>query len=85
MLALSLALSPADYVLNEGILSDIPLGRIESGATGSIEMGLCFVACGLFNIVAEARCITGHQSYGFERAGMGELRISVRDEAVGAG
>ncbi|KZV90255.1 hypothetical protein EXIGLDRAFT_649508, partial [Exidia glandulosa HHB12029] len=86
VLALSLALSPADYVLSDGILSDIPLGRIESGATGSIDVGLCFVSSGNFDVVAEARRISGPQSYGFETAGLGELRVSVQDEQpVGAG
>lgn len=78
VLAVSLALSPADYVLSDGVLSDIPLGRIDCGEEGSIDTGLCFVASGLYTIVAEARCIPS-TGFGFERVGMGELRVAVQD------
>jgi len=76
VLALSIALSPVDYVLVEGVLTDIPIGRLGAGESHTLDMGMCFVAQGKFDAVAEARAL-GSSGTGFRLVGSGESSVLV--------
>lgn len=75
---MNLSLSPSEHVLYEGVLSDIPVGRLDSGKEGEIEMGICFVSEGRFDIHAEVRLV-GCDAEEDAKAGEGDLRVFVRD------
>ncbi|KAF7363484.1 hypothetical protein MSAN_01004300 [Mycena sanguinolenta] len=63
------------HVIFEGLLRDVPIGRLESGESREIETGLCFLAYGRFEISAEARIVGS-----IESKGMGRLTAMVRAE-----
>ncbi|KAF8212193.1 TRAPP II complex [Mycena galopus ATCC 62051] len=63
------------HVIFEGLLKDVPIGRLESGESREIETGLCFLAYGRFEISAEARVIGSPES-----KGTGRLTAMVRAE-----
>jgi len=51
------AVDPADHVIQEGALLDVPIGRLETGEVHEFEAPLCFVACGRFCVQVEARAV----------------------------
>jgi hypothetical protein len=53
------AVDPADHVIQEGVPSDVPIGRLETGGVHEFETPLCFVACGRFCIQVDARAVDG--------------------------
>ncbi|KAG1715705.1 hypothetical protein ID866_1468 [Astraeus odoratus] len=55
IIMINLSLSPEDHVLFEGTLTDIPLGRIDSGKSKNVDVPLCFLCAGQFEVSAEAR------------------------------
>jgi trafficking protein particle complex subunit 9 len=68
VLTADIAVDPADHVLQEGALSDIPIGRLESREVRELEVPLCFIACGRFHMQVEAWAInspTSHTKVGF--------------------
>lgn len=78
ILALDLALDPFDHVLFEGGLSDIPVGHLKSGASTQVDIAICFVAVGKFEIGAEVRTLGPDvRDGGDERVGVGTLRVTV--------
>ncbi|KAF8274883.1 transport protein Trs120 or TRAPPC9 TRAPP II complex subunit-domain-containing protein [Lactarius quietus] len=48
---------PADHVMQEGVPSDVPIGRLETGEVHEFETPLCFVACGRFRVQVDARAV----------------------------
>lgn len=46
----SLFLDPMQHVLAEGVLADIPIGRLDSGQTYSFDTPVTFVSCGRFSL-----------------------------------
>jgi hypothetical protein len=79
VLLVNLDVDPADHIIYEGILSNIPLGRIESGETGEVETAVCFLSQGRFEICAEVHILGAPRSE--RKAGVGQLRAVVREEA----
>ena len=53
------AVDPSDHVIQEGVPSDVPIGRLETGRVHEFETPLCFVACGQFRIQVDARAVDG--------------------------
>ena len=53
------AVDPSDHVIQEGVPSDVPIGRLETGGVHEFETPLCFVACGQFRIQVDARAVDG--------------------------
>lgn len=51
---LDLSTSSEEHVLLQGSLSDIVLGRLESGQSQVVEVPLCFLSAGHFEIAVEA-------------------------------
>ncbi|KAF8136381.1 transport protein Trs120 or TRAPPC9 TRAPP II complex subunit-domain-containing protein [Boletus edulis] len=52
---LDVSTSPEEQVLLQGSLTDIALGRVESGQSRIVEVPLCFLSVGYFEIAVEAR------------------------------
>ncbi|KAG6376171.1 TRAPP II complex [Boletus reticuloceps] len=52
---LDVSTSPEEHVLLQGSLTDIALGRVESGQSRIVEVPLCFLSVGYFEIAVEAR------------------------------
>jgi hypothetical protein len=47
--------TPLEYVLHEGVLTDLPIGRLQSGESREITTSLCFLTAGRFEISAQVR------------------------------
>ena len=71
-------MSPEEHILLQGSLTDIVLGRVESGQSQIVEVPLCFLSVGYFEIAAEARQlgIMGEKS----RTGVSRLWTIVKEE-----
>lgn len=75
---LNLSTSPEEHVLLQGSLTDITLGRVESGQSHVAEVPLCFLSVGYFEIAVEARQlgIMGEK----QRTGVARLWAIVTDD-----
>ncbi|KAI0093921.1 TRAPP II complex [Irpex rosettiformis] len=71
-LVLDMSISPSEHVLYEGVLSGIPIGRIEGRSSRKYEIPLTFVACGRFDVTATAY-IPGQKN----SAGHGQITVFV--------
>lgn len=74
---MNLSFSSSEHVLYEGVLSNIPVGKLESGEEQDIEMGICFVSKGRFDIHAEASLV-GCDEDEDAKAGEKHLRVLVQ-------
>jgi hypothetical protein len=79
VLTIDYTLEPAEHVVHEGALSDIPLGRIASGESREVNLPVSFVAAGRFDIGAEVRVWDVHGEDG--KAGKGKLTVDVSEDA----
>ncbi|KAA1471141.1 hypothetical protein DENSPDRAFT_775745 [Dentipellis sp. KUC8613] len=77
VLTLDFGMEPSEYVIQEGILSDVPVGRLAQGESYETETPLCFVACGRFELTAEARVLGA--SGDDARVGFGQLHAIVEE------
>lgn len=68
-------MDPFDHVLFEGGLLDIPVGHLLSGQSTAVDIAVCFVAVGRFEIGAEVRMLDGSD----ERVGVGLMKVTVED------
>ncbi|KAJ7046805.1 TRAPP II complex [Mycena alexandri] len=68
-------LQSSQHIIFEGLLRDVPIGRLESGESCEVETGLCFLAYGRFEISAEAKVVGSSES-----KGTGRLTAMVRAE-----
>lgn len=73
-LTVNILLDPAQHILYEGVLSDIPIGHLEVGESHEFELPVAFVSCGAFEIAAEAN---GPQ--GRSRLARSQLRVAVQE------
>ncbi|KAH9180692.1 TRAPP II complex [Lactarius sanguifluus] len=78
VLTADITVDPTDHVIQEGVLSDVPIGRLEKGEERELEAPLCFVACGRFRVQVEARAVDG---VGREaRVGSATLKVVVSED-----
>ncbi|KAI6022691.1 TRAPP II complex [Pisolithus marmoratus] len=56
-LQVTLLPSPEEHILFDGVLANIPVGTVEGGQSKAIEIPLCFLCCGKFEIGAGARTL----------------------------
>jgi len=69
-------MEPAEHIISEGILADMPIGQLGSGESGEVDIGLCFLSFGRFDIRVDVRIPgSGHGS----KAGTGWLSAIVVD------
>ena len=52
---LDLEVSPSEYLVYEGVFTDIPVGCLGSGEIRGISVSLCFLSCGRFEISGQVR------------------------------
>ncbi|KAF8163323.1 TRAPP II complex [Crassisporium funariophilum] len=52
---LDLETNPSEYVVHEGVLTDLAVGRLKTGESREITTSLCFLASGRFDISALVR------------------------------
>jgi len=67
-----------EHVLYDGVITNIPAGRLDGGEERHFEFGLCFVAEGRFDLHGEVYTVDDHDEEVL--AGKDDLRIWVRDE-----
>ncbi|KAJ6630827.1 TRAPP II complex [Mycena sp. CBHHK59/15] len=65
----------SQHIIYEGLLRDVPVGRLESGESREVETGLCFLAYGRYEISGEAKVVGLAES-----KGMGRLTAIVRSQ-----
>jgi len=70
------SMEPAEHTISEGVLTDIPIGRLESGESLEVETALCFLCFGRFDIRTEVRTLGMARG---SRAGTGQLTAVVVD------
>ncbi|TFK42560.1 transport protein particle complex subunit [Crucibulum laeve] len=75
---LDLDLGPLDCVIHEGVLSDLGIGRLESGESKEVVTAICFLANGRFDISAHVRAFDAPHLDG--RAAKGQLTAIVEGE-----
>lgn len=75
---IDLDIDPADQVIYEGVLTNIPLGHLEPGESREVETAVCFLSLGRFEIRADVRILGASRSQ--REAGIGQLRAVVRKE-----
>lgn len=71
---MNLNMEPSDDILHEGVIQDVPLGRLEPGASREIDTTVCFLAHGYFEVLAEVRLVEAGQ---FSKAGIGYLKVAL--------
>ena len=76
VVTLNLDLEPADHVIFQGELVDIPVGRLAKGELYDIETPITFIACGRFDFSAEVYTLT--RSGESKQVGHGKMRIDVQ-------
>ena len=76
VLTLNLDLEPADHVIFQSELVDIPVGRLAKGESYDIETPITFIACGRFDFSAEVYTLA--QSGESKQVGHGKMRIYVQ-------
>ncbi|KAL0946868.1 hypothetical protein HGRIS_013034 [Hohenbuehelia grisea] len=72
-----LDLSPAQHVLYEGVLSSIPIGRLRQGESRELDVLLCFLCYGRFDITAQVRTILNDRA-GSDRISSSTLLAVIR-------
>lgn len=73
----SMLFEPEKYVIYQGVLQGIPLGEVESGETKEMEMAICFVSCGRFELRGQVEILNAAPG---ELAGSGHITVLVEDE-----
>lgn len=76
IVALNITIAPGEYVLFDGMMSNVPVGRVKSGETRHMDFGFCFVTEGLFDVRATVAIVTQRGST-TSRTGEGGLRVLV--------
>lgn len=68
---------PEKHVIYQGVLQGIPLGEVQSGETRQLEMAICFVSGGRFELRAQVEILNAPRG---ELAGSGHITVLVEDE-----
>ena len=53
---MDLEVNPPEYVIHEGVITDLAIGRLKNGEHREVTTSLCFLASGRFDISAVVRC-----------------------------
>ncbi|KAE9396079.1 hypothetical protein BT96DRAFT_1041682 [Gymnopus androsaceus JB14] len=57
------SIDPREHFIHDGVLCDIPVGRLEAKQSREVEIAVCFLCHGRFEILASARVLdSGHLS-----------------------
>jgi trafficking protein particle complex subunit 9 len=77
ILTANLFFEPSKHTIFQGMLMDIPMGRIEGGQERELNTPICFVSCGKFELRAEIHIFDASQDEGV--VGKGQLIVIVKD------
>ncbi|KAJ4487929.1 TRAPP II complex [Lentinula aciculospora] len=61
---LDVNIDPREHVIHDGVLCDIPVGRLEVKESREVEVAICFLCHGRFEILASARVLESGTSSG---------------------
>ena len=75
-LTVNLSMDPASHILYEGVLADIPIGRLATTQSKVFELPVSFVSCGRFEISVDAFHFESSRKK--SRQARGQLRAAVR-------
>ncbi|KAJ3559110.1 hypothetical protein NM688_g536 [Phlebia brevispora] len=75
-LTVNFTMDPAQYILYEGVLMDVPVGRVDIDQSQEIELPVTFVSCGRFEIFGDVY-VNGPEDK--RRIARGQLRASVEE------
>ncbi|KZT67733.1 hypothetical protein DAEQUDRAFT_792472 [Daedalea quercina L-15889] len=78
VLVANLSLEPAQHTIYQGVLSDIPVGRLAPGDSYETELPVAFLSRGRFDILAEIRSLNVSESS--NPVGRGDLRAVVDED-----
>ena len=76
---INIRMEPTEHIVYWGVLTDIPLGRLESGACAEVEVPVCFLCFGRFEVKAEVRTLG--MSHSDHSAGTGRLVAVIDDHS----
>ncbi|KAF9264661.1 hypothetical protein L218DRAFT_861806 [Marasmius fiardii PR-910] len=62
-LTLDIQVEPAEHVIHDGVLSDIPVGKLGNKESREIDIAICFLSHGRFDINAVAKVIGDHHEH----------------------
>lgn len=77
-LTLDLASDPAEHIIYEGILTAIPVGHLEPEEAREVDLAVCFVCGGSFNITSTVRTLGALGDSG--KVGFADLTAIVKRE-----
>lgn len=78
-MSLAFSFNPSEHVLYNGVINNISVGELSSGEERQVEIGVCFVSEGKFDLRATVHAI-GDDPDADSKTETGELRVSVRNE-----
>ena len=73
----SVFFEPEKHVIYQGVSQGIPLGEVQSGGSRELEVAICFVSCGRFELRAQVEVLNAPRG---ELAGSGHVTVLVEDE-----
>jgi hypothetical protein len=73
---MDLEMEPSDHAIHEGVLSDVGVGRLQSGESREVQTAICFLTSGRFELSADVRIL--EPSGNVARAGTGHLVAIVK-------
>ncbi|KAJ4474536.1 TRAPP II complex [Lentinula lateritia] len=76
---LDVNIDPREHVIHDGILCDIPVGRLEAKESREIEVAICFLCHGRFEVSASARVLDSSGSS--SETGSARLIVMVNTDA----
>ncbi|GJJ12127.1 hypothetical protein Clacol_006368 [Clathrus columnatus] len=77
IMTMQVSISPGEYVLFDGIMSNIPVGKMKAGEERQLDFGVCFVSEGLFDIRAEITILLEGGRSKDVRTEEGHLRVFI--------
>lgn len=72
-------MEPSEHIIYEGVLSAIPIGRLESGESNEVELAICFLSYGCFEISVEVRPLGA--AHDDSRVGAAQLKVAIHERS----
>jgi trafficking protein particle complex subunit 9 len=69
-------MEPSEHIIYEGVLSAVPIGRLESGESNEMEMSICFLSYGRFEIAVELH-FSGAAAHEDSRVGAAQIKVDI--------
>ena len=56
--------TPTEYLVYEGVFTDVAIGRLKGGESREVSTPLCFLSCGRYEISAQVRGVDNSKTEG---------------------